>query len=165
MKTQDKFWIYIADDDELFSESLKHMLDSKWQNTIKTKVFQTGEDLLKHISQEQPEIIILDYILNSRFPYAMDGSYVLQKLKQMYPEIKVIMLSGQSKIQIALDSIQNGAFDYIIKNDNVFLKTQNTVKKAMQVISDSEKTKKSLLILTAIALFAGATATSLLFVF
>ena len=160
METQEKYLVYIVDDDELFLSSLKHQLESKWQEHLEVKTFHTGEEMLKYMPEQKPEIIILDYILNSKYPYAMDGALALQKIKQIYPDIKVIMLSGQCKIQVALDIMQNGAFDYIIKNDNVFLKMHSSVKKAIGSISDHERSKKYWMWAGATILLAGLTTTS-----
>lgn len=164
MEKHDTYLVYVVDDDDIFLKSLKFQLEQKWQNRIEIKVFHTGEELLKYIPEQQPDIIILDYILNSRFPYAMDGALVLQKIKQTYPEIKVIMLSGQSKIQVALDSIQNGAFDYVIKNDNVFFKMQASLKNAIRVIGDSNHVKNMWLLLAAMALLIGVSVTSVILI-
>lgn len=135
MKTENVFSICVVDDDDLFLKSLKHFLQDKWQDKIKIKLFHSGEEFLRYISEHKTDIVILDYVLNSFYPFAMDGHSVLQKIKQTDSDMKVIMLSGQDKIEIALKSIQNGAFDYVIKNDITFLKIQTSIKKAIESIA------------------------------
>jgi FixJ family two-component response regulator len=49
------------------------------------------------------------------------------------------MLSGQNKIEVALDTIRNGANDYVVKNDNAFLKILNIVRAAVKDFSASRK--------------------------
>jgi two-component system OmpR family response regulator len=141
MKTNETLSVYLVDDDEIYVGALKHYLQEKLKETIKIKSFHSGEELLKEIPRQKPDIVILDYILNSFYPFAMDGRSVLQKIKQRDPDMTVIMLSGQDKIEIALDSMKNGAFDYVIKNDNAFLKILSSIKNAIKVISVSRKLK------------------------
>lgn len=136
MKTENVFSICVVDDDDLFLKSLKHFLQDKWQDRIKIRLFHSGEEFLKYIPKHKTDIVILDYVLNSFYPFAMDGQSVLQKIKQTDPDTKVIMLSGQDKIEVALKSIQSGAFDYVIKNDITFLKVQNSIKSAIESISN-----------------------------
>lgn len=131
--------IHMIDDDEMFLRALQQYLEGALKESIKIKWFLTGEEFLKNMSIDKPDIIILDYILNSRLPYAMDGRFVLQKIRQTDPKIPVIMLSGQNKIEIALDSIKNGAYDYVVKNDIAFLKILNILKKAVKNTLTSKK--------------------------
>ena len=48
----------------------------------------------------------------------MDGLEVLKKIKETSEDSTVIMLSGQDKLQVALDSIKNGAYEYIAKSES-----------------------------------------------
>lgn len=139
MKTENVFSVCVVDDDDLFLRSLKHFLQDKWQGRIKIKLFHSGEEFLRYIPEHKTDIVILDYVLNSLYPFAMDGHSVLQKIKQTDPDIKVIMLSGQNKIDVALKNIRSGAFDYIIKNDITFLKVQNSIKSAIETISNFKR--------------------------
>ncbi len=142
MKAIEKISISIVDDDEMFLKSLKHYLQEKLKGTIIIRLFYSGEDFLKHISEQKTDIVILDYKLNSLYPNAMDGRTALQKIKQTDPDMTVIMLSGQDKMNVALESIKDGAYDYIIKNDNAFLKTQTILKNAIETILISKRLKK-----------------------
>lgn len=139
METENTLSVCVVDDDDLFLKSLKHYLQDKWQDKIKIRIFHSGEEFLKYIPNHKTDIVILDYVLNSLYPFAMDGRSVLQKIKQISPEIKVIMLSGQDKIEVALDSIKNGAFDYVTKNDLAFLKVQNSIKSAIESITNFKR--------------------------
>ena len=136
MKTEKTLSVCVVDDDDLFLKSLKHYLQDKWQDKIKIRIFHSGEEFLKYVPTHKTDIVILDYVLNSLYPFAMDGRSVLQKIRQTAPEIKIIMLSGQDKIEVAMDSIKNGAFDYVTKNDLTFLKIQNSVKCAIESIAN-----------------------------
>ena len=143
MKTTEGLSICIVDDDKLSLESLTHSLKEGIKNIIKIRSFHTGEEFLKSVPEQKPDIVILDYMLNGLQPYAMDGLAVLKKIKQAYPEITVIMLSGQDKIEVALESIKDGAYDYIIKNDTVFLKMKNILKNVITSVLASKRLKNN----------------------
>jgi len=139
MKKSETLSICIVDDDEMFLNSLKHYLMEKLKYTTSIKLFHTGEEFLKHIHDQKNDIVILDYMLNGIYPHAMDGRSVLQKIKQLYPNMTVVMISGQDKIDVALDIVKEGAYDYVVKNDNVFLKLQNILKNAVNGILISRR--------------------------
>ena len=139
MKTENTFSVCVVDDDDLFLKAMKHFLQDKWQERIKITLFHSGEEFLKYLQRHKPDIVILDYMLNSFYPFAMDGHSVLQKIQQTDPEAKVIMLSSQNKMEVALETMKNGAFDYIIKNDIALLKTQTSIKNAIESIADSKR--------------------------
>ena len=77
--------------------------------------------------QLNPQIIVLDYHLNAHLPNAQNGVEVLKMIKEMHPETKVIMLSGQDKIEIAVDSMKYGAYDYVIKGETAFSRMENII--------------------------------------
>jgi DNA-binding NtrC family response regulator len=62
---------------------------------------------------ERPDVITLDYSLPD-----MNGADVLKKIKEIQPETQVIVISGQEDIATAINLLKNGAFDYIVKNDD-----------------------------------------------
>jgi DNA-binding NtrC family response regulator len=93
------------------------------------KTYENGEDAMADVKKLKPEIVVLDYHLSSSDPNAKNGVEVLKEIKQLSPETKVIMFSGQDNINIALDSMRNGAYDYIIKGETAFNKMETTVNR------------------------------------
>jgi two-component system, OmpR family, response regulator len=71
----------------------------------------------------------------------MNGLEILKRVMQYNSETKVIMLSGQEKMEVAVDSIKHGAYDYIVKNDNVFLRTKLSIINATNALSISKELK------------------------
>jgi len=94
---------------------------------ILVHVFSTGEECLKHLL-ENPEIIILDYYLNSIQKDATNGMEILHVIKKHYPGIHVIMLSSQEHYAIALQTIQQGAEQYVVKDETAFDKIAELIK-------------------------------------
>jgi two-component system, OmpR family, response regulator len=79
----------------------------------------TGEMALEKMDEE-PNVIILDYHLDSVDEGAMNGLEVLQKIKQRYPKVPVIFLSNQDRIEVAANTVRFGAYDYVVKNESAF---------------------------------------------
>ncbi len=120
-------YIFVVDDDPVQTEMIKDYLSERYIFEMKT--FENGEDAMGDITTHKPEIVILDYHLNSNNPNAKNGVEVLKDIKSVSPDTKVIMFSGQDNINIALESMRNGAYDYIIKGETAFNKIENTVNR------------------------------------
>ncbi len=115
--------IFLVDDDAVNNEMLKMHLQKKFNLEIIT--FSNGEDCIRNLSSN-PDYIVLDYRMsNSDNPDAADGLEILKRIKQINPDIYIIFLSGQEKIEVAVDTIKYGAYDYIVKNQSSFLRLEN----------------------------------------
>jgi CheY-like chemotaxis protein len=68
---------------------------------------------------KNPDLIILDYYFVNNEHKVMNGMEVFDKIKEMKPELPVIMLSGQEKGEIVLELARKGIDDYIIKDNNL----------------------------------------------
>lgn len=116
--------IFIVDDDAMQRDMLSDYL-GKYKN-IQTRVFETGEECLKNISDET-DIVFLDYYFDSKEKKAMNGIDILKEIKKKSPNTEVIMLSGQDKIEIAINTMKFGAFDYIVKSEAAFHRADNVI--------------------------------------
>ncbi len=127
------FSVFLVDDDKMFLKSMEHHLQHKLRRNVKIISFLNGEECIKNLNQK-PDIVILDHFLNGQYPSAMNGVSVLRKIKEMDPGITVIMVSGQDNMQVTIDTMKYGAYDYVIKNENVFLRVENAIKNVMHSI-------------------------------
>ncbi len=118
------YTLFIVDDDPMQLEMLKDHL-SKFKN-FEIKIFPTGEECLMALS-EKPDIVILDFNLNSISKGAINGLDVLKLIKKDAPDAEVIMLSGQEKIEVAVNTMKYGAFDYVVKNESSFYRSENAI--------------------------------------
>jgi two-component system, OmpR family, response regulator len=129
--------LFLVDDDALFLKSLEIDFTENTESLIKT--FATGELCLKNLSQN-PDVIILDYHLNGVHKNAINGLETLDRIKAFNPQIPVIMLSSQDKIEVAVNCMKHQAFDYIVKSETAFIRLQ----KAITTIFHYQKIEKAL---------------------
>jgi two-component system OmpR family response regulator len=130
MATEQKRTIFLVDDEPIQNEMLKDYLSERFVYDIKT--FDNGEDAIKQMHLN-PEIIVLDYHLNSHRSDAKNGVEVLKTIKDKYPEVQVIMLSGQDKLDIAVDSMKYGAYDYVVKGETAFSRMENVMNNVSEL--------------------------------
>lgn len=122
MANAPKRYVFLIDDEPIQNEMLKDYLNERFLYELIT--FESGEDALQNMNL-RPEIIVLDYHLNNHLPNAKNGIDILKAIKETSPETAVIMLSGQDKIDIAVDTMKYGAFDYVVKGESAFPRIEN----------------------------------------
>jgi len=124
MINEKKILLFLVDDDVLFLKSLQIEFMQNTDSDIQTYV--TGELCLESIEQN-PDVIVLDYHLNSIDKNAINGLETLDRIKSINSAIPVIMLSSQDKIDVAVNCMKHQAFDYIVKSETAFLRLQRTI--------------------------------------
>jgi two-component system OmpR family response regulator len=133
METTKNNEIFLVDDDKMFLATMKLYVSQFFRNYNIT-TFTTGEECLKYL-YKKPGIVFLDYFLNGVSPNAMNGIKVLSQIKKTNPDVNVVMFSAQDHIDVAVDTMKYGAFDYIVKNERMFLRVQNAMKNIIRNFS------------------------------
>ena len=117
--------VLLVDDEVSFVETFSERLEMR--NLEISKAF-SGEEALQVLEQNHNiEVIILDV----RMP-GMDGIETLVKIKEKFPLVEVIMLSGHADVESAIDGMKQGAFDYLMKPcdiDQIITKVSDAVSK------------------------------------
>jgi len=124
MKIENKIKIFLVDDDTLFLKSLE--IDFLQMTDFDIETYPTGELCIKNLNLK-PDVIILDYHLDGVDENAMDGISTLDKIKETNPEIPVVMLSSQDKIEVAINCMHHKSFDYIVKSETAFYRLQKII--------------------------------------
>jgi len=102
-----KSTIMLVDDEEDFVEMLDLRLKEIGENVVTA---YNGSECLNILETQDIDVVILDV----KMP-GMDGIEVLQAIKKQYPLIEVIMLTGHGTIEIAIQGMKLGAFDFLFK--------------------------------------------------
>ncbi len=118
------FNVLLVDDELEFLETLVKRLTKRGLNISTAK---SGEDALKIIRGKGIDVAVLDV----RMP-GMDGIQTLREVKKIDPLMEVIMLTGHASVEVAIEGMELGAFDYLMKPadiDELFYKLQDAFKK------------------------------------
>ena len=120
--------VLLVDDEVEFVETFSERL--KMRNLEISEAF-SGEEALQVIETDKNiEVVILDV----KMP-GMDGIETLAEIKKKNPLVEVIMLSGHTDVESAIDGMKQGAFDYLMKPcdmDQIIAKVTEAAAKKRQ---------------------------------
>ena len=119
MKNPNGLKIFILEDDTWYGSMLQHYLSLNPDYEVKR--FEKSGEFFNHL-HENPDVVTLDYSLPD-----MAGDEVLKKIKENFPSIQVLVISGQEDVATAISLLKNGAFDYIVKDDDTKDRLWNTL--------------------------------------
>lgn len=131
MAKQNNFLIFVVDDDTKVLTMSKHYIEKNSAYEVEVATFVTGEEALAKIDQK-PDVVILDYYFDAANPEALNGIQIQERIKAESPDTEVIMISGQDDMEVALETIRKGAYDYIIKGENAITRAQLASEKILQ---------------------------------
>lgn len=117
--------ILLVDDEPGILSVCQRILETE-KYTIYTA--KNGEEACDFLKNALVDIVLLDI----RMP-RMDGVELLRKIKSSYPSIEVLIVTADTHIEIAIECLKNGAFDYILKPFNV-TEILSSVKRAAEYI-------------------------------
>lgn len=133
-----KTTILITDDEKSIRNALKEILEFEDYKTLEAK---NGQQALDIVKEGNVDLIMLDIKMKG-----MDGIEVLEKLKDLKPEIPVIMISGHGTIKIAVEATKNGAFDFLEKPPdlNRLLTSVRNALKSGELIQENKQIRSEL---------------------
>lgn len=118
------FSVLLVDDEEEFLEVMVKRLRKRGLHISKAK---SGLEAIAKIKETDMDVVVLDV----RMP-EMGGIQTLKKIKTISPSTEVIMLTGHASLEIAVEGMELGAFDYLMKPvniDELFYRMQDAYKK------------------------------------
>ncbi|MCM4173655.1 response regulator [Arenibacter sp. TNZ] len=137
MNNGSKIKLFLVDDDAVFLKLLEIEFLQNADFIIET--YATGDLCLAKLSNK-PDVIILDFQLDGIDKDAINGLETLDKIKAADPNMPVVMLSSQDKIDIAISCMHHGAFDYVVKSETAFIR----LRKIITTIFEKQKIEKQL---------------------
>ena len=129
MNNNNKIKLFLVDDDALFLKSLE--IDFLQHGDFEIETYATGELCIASLSHK-PDIIILDYQLDVIEKGAMNGIETLDKIKAFNPDIPVIMLSSQDKIDVAINCMHHKAADYVVKSETALMRLKKIITSVLK---------------------------------
>jgi len=125
--------IFVVEDDLLYMTLINKELEKMGYKNVRS--YSTGKEAM-HNLDKKPDVALLDYFLEKDFT----GMDILKKLKNRFPDTQVIFLTASDDVNIAVDTMRNGAYDYIVKGDTAFIRIRHLLKK---ISEENERKSKS----------------------
>lgn len=130
--------ILIVDDEYLLRQGIRHLVDWKREGFEIVGDASNGKEALDLIESLKPHIVISDIVMP-----VMDGLELVKVIKDKYPEIQIVILSGYSDFNYVKGTFKLGVSDYILKPklnpEDVLLLVKNIASNIPDlVISTSE---------------------------
>lgn len=119
--------VFVVEDDQFLGNLIKKTLEKS--DNLEVTHFLTPEECLNSLHLN-PDIVSIDYLLPG-----MNGLELMKKIKNYNQEIHCIIVSGQEKLDVVIETYQHGAVDYIIKNDNALVNLENSIKSLCKNVS------------------------------
>lgn len=89
------------------------LLTGKFAKQYEVVSFASGEALLEQLDGHKANLYIIDYHLEGQ----MNGYDCLREIKKRFPNSYCVMFSAQEDVQVAVDVLEKGAYDYVVKRE------------------------------------------------
>jgi DNA-binding NtrC family response regulator len=119
-----EFKVLLVDDETDFVETLVKRLRKR---KLEVSAASSGKEALEILSGSPFDVVVLDVKMAD-----MDGIETLSRIKKIAPLVEVIMLTGHANVEVAMQGMELGAFDYLMKPidiDDLLYKLQDAHKK------------------------------------
>ncbi len=119
-----EFKVLLVDDETDFVEILLKRLRKR---KLDVRAASSGQQALDMLAESPSDVVVLDVKMSD-----MDGIETLRRIKKISPGIEVIMLTGHADVEVAMQGMELGAFDYLMKPidiDDLLYKLQDAFKK------------------------------------
>jgi DNA-binding NtrC family response regulator len=123
--------VLIVDDERGFVETMAKRLEKR--NMTVFQAFDGDEAMVRLAEHPNVQVVILDMKMPGK-----DGLVVLQEIKEAYPLVEVIMLTGHATVPSAVEGIQHGAYDYLMKPCS-FEDLNQKIAEAVELKSEHEE--------------------------
>lgn len=102
--------VLLVEDEMVIRQGLRELIRQSAPSFEVTGEMASGREALSYLKSEVPDLMITDIRMRE-----MDGLTLLEKVKQMYPELLVIILSGYGEFEYAQRAIRHGVLQYLLK--------------------------------------------------
>lgn len=135
MATKKNRLMFVVEDNKVYNRIVSEYLKKNGYTNIQS--FYSGYECFQNLKRgNYPDIILQDYTLDD-----MTGVEVLRKVKEVNPKTEFIFLTANESMEVAINTIKYGAYDYIIKDEVALKKVVSKVQKINVVLDLNEKNK------------------------
>ena len=119
--------IFIVEDNDVYAKSLQGFLKTRFPHINNIKIFPFGEACLMELYQN-PTVIIMDHLLNSKNADAATGLSITKKIKTVRSNTHIILLSSQTELEVAEKALEKYGCVYLKKDEQSFSKVETLIK-------------------------------------
>jgi len=129
----EKMKIMLVDDEERFLATTKKLLLKRGYEALTAT---SGTEALEKLKSHLVHVVILDV----KMP-GMDGTATLREIKKLFPHIEVIVLTGRATVESAVECLEAGATDYVMKPCDIddLLKTAEEAFEKRQRLKENSR--------------------------
>jgi DNA-binding NarL/FixJ family response regulator len=103
--------IVIADDQELFAETLKMVIEKRAKDIRVAGLAHSGEQAVQAVEKHAPYVVLMDV----RMP-GMDGVHATKVIHERFPDVQIVMLTTYDDDEYILEALRHGAVGYLLKS-------------------------------------------------
>jgi DNA-binding NarL/FixJ family response regulator len=103
--------IMIVDDQMLFAETLKMVIETRAKDIRVIALAHSGDDAVAKVSEFKPDLVLMDV----RMP-GTNGVLATRKIHDLYPEVRIVMLTTYDDDEYILEALRHGAVGYLLKS-------------------------------------------------
>jgi len=123
-----EFKVLLVDDE---TDSVETLVKRLRKRKLDVRAASSGQQALDMLSESPSDVVVLDVKMPD-----MDGIETLRRIKKIAPGVEVVMLTGHANVEVAMQGMELGAFDYLMKPidiDDLLYKLQDAFKKKSYV--------------------------------
>ena len=112
MATKQKGKILVVDDNAGIRGALKILLPMHF---TEVELISTPKELVSKVQEFKPQVLLLDMNFHTDINTGNEGLYWLSEVKQKFPAVEVVLFTAYADIQLAVEGMKRGAFDFVVK--------------------------------------------------
>ncbi|MBA3664705.1 MAG: response regulator [Bacteroidetes bacterium] len=120
--------IFIVEDNPTYAKALELFLKQTFSDLKEIKIFPVGEVALMELERRNPSVVIMDYFLDGKYYDAETGLATVKDIMEKKPDTKIILLSSQGEINVALEATKKFHCHYVKKDDHAFGKVETFIR-------------------------------------
>lgn len=128
----------IVDDEDLVRQGLKKHFDWSDHNIEIVADLSDGQKAFQYVKDNHVDLVLTDVLM----PY-MDGITLAKNLRELYPEIKIIFISGHDDVSYLKNALKVEAVDYILKSIDLD-ELKDTVSRVVNTMNTENQSKKTM---------------------
>ncbi len=136
MASVKNYLIYVVENNKVYNHLVSEYLKKQGFSNVKSII--SGEECVQAVEKgEKPAIVIQDYSLDG-----INGLEVLKKVKKLSPKSEFVFLTSNENMEVAVNTIKFGAYDYIVKDKMALEKVVYKMRKIITMIRLEKKNRQ-----------------------